>query len=128
MKISEIIIEGRDGVIPKQAANASKGEIRFRDVGGYDRTYHLNRIMMAAAMADGREVKAVDMDQSSWAEKYNLARPYSKEEMIMMQSALITIDSEYDITIGDLHSIENDDVLTASPIKPRGPIQLKKKK
>jgi hypothetical protein len=128
MKISEIIIEGHDGKIPARAANASKGEIRFRDVGGYDRTYHLNRIMMATAMADGREIKAVDMDQSSWAEKYNLARPYSKEEMIMMQSALLTIDSEYDITIGDLHSIENADVLTASPIKPRGPIQLKSKK
>lgn len=110
MKISEIIIEGRDGVKPKEQTQADTGEWRFRDVGGYDRVYNLNRVMMASAMADGKSHDAVDMPQSSWVEKYNTARPYSEAEHNMMKSAFKTVDSEYDETEHDHKSREADDV------------------
>jgi hypothetical protein len=119
MKINEIIIEGRDGKLPKNAKKASKGEWRFRDVGGYDRTYNLNRIMMAAALADGKSSKPVDMDQSSFAEKYNVARPYSEEEHNMMKQAFSTVDSEYKHTGKDHKSKEDDDIHRVSPHAPK---------
>ena len=118
MKIWEIISEGSDGKMPRVAVNANRGEVRFRDPGGYDRVYHLNRIMMATAMA-GADGKAVDMDQSSWVEKYNIARPYSDEEHAMMQAAFKTIDSDYDYTEHDTRSLELDDTNKTSPTAAR---------
>jgi len=82
------------GRIHKHAADASQGHMLMRDVGGYDRTYHLNRIMMATAMADGKSKKKVDMDTSSFVEKYNVAFPYTDEEQMMMYQALATIPSD----------------------------------
>lgn len=127
MKINEIIIEGRDGVKPKEQTLADTGEWRFRDQGGYDRTYNLNRIMMASAMADGKSHDAVDMPQSSWVEKYNTARPYSEAEHNMMKSAFKTVDSEYEETEHDHKSRESDDVHKQSPVQDRGPIKRKSK-
>ena len=119
-EVEQHIAEGREGKIPDYAANAMKGEVRFRDVGGYDRTYNLHRIMMATAMADGKDGKAVDMDQSSWAEKFNVARPYSEEEMMMMKSAFATVDSEFDFNETDLRSMEQDDTNKESVVsKPK---------
>mgnify|MGYP003351523713 CR=1 FL=1 len=93
---------------------------RFRDVGGYDRTYHLHRIMMATAMSDGQSDRAVDMDQASWVEKYNVGRPYTQEEVNMMKSAFNTIDSDYKFLEQDLRSMEEDEVQRVSPIaKPK---------
>jgi hypothetical protein len=98
MKIYEIIAEGLSvkpgGKIHNHALDASQGYMLSRDVGGYDRTYHLNRMMMAAAMADGKSKKPVDMDNSSFVEKYNVAFPYSDEERLMMFQAMATIPSD----------------------------------
>lgn len=114
------ISEGRNGKIPSHASNAMRGEVRFRDVGGYNPTYNLHRIMMATAMADGKDGKAVDMDQNSWVDKFNVARPYSEEEMNMMRSAFATVDSEYDFSETDIRSFEQDDTNKASVIaKPK---------
>jgi hypothetical protein len=82
------------GKMHKHHIDASQGHILMRDVGGYDRTYHLNRIMMATAMADGQSKKPVDMDASSWVEKYNVAVPYTDAEQLMMFQALATIPSD----------------------------------
>ena len=118
MKIREIISEGREGQKP-DTTHGDKGEWRFRDVGGYDRTYNLNRIMMATAMADGQSHDPVDMDQSSWVEKYNVAHPYTEEEHKMMRQAFATVDSEYQQTEKDHKSREPDDTHKVSPILPR---------
>lgn len=128
MKITEIIAEGHDGKRPKNAKNSDTGEWRFRDKGGYDRTYNLNRIMMAAAMADGRTEKPVDMDQASFVEKFNLARPYSEAEHNMMKQAFNTVDSEYNHTETDHRSREDDDVHRQSPVQARGPVKPKKRR
>lgn len=119
MKINEIVNEGQDGKKPEKQTMGDKGEWRFRDVGGYDRTYNLNRIMMATAMADGKSKKPVEMDQSSWVEKYNTARPYTEEEHNMMRQAFATVDSEYQETEKDHKSKEPTDVHKTSPVAPR---------
>ena len=125
MKINEIVTEGHDGKKPKDQTQSDTGEWRFRDVGGYDRVYNLNRVMMATAMADGENKGPVDMDQSSWAEKYNTARPYTEQEHNMRKSAFKTVDSEYEETEADHKSRELDDVHKVSPVRDRGPIKRK---
>lgn len=120
MRLWEFITEGREGNAPLVAATANKGEVRFRDIGGIDRAYHLHRIMMATAMADGRTKKAVDMDQASWISTYNVARPYSEEEHNMMAQAFATIDSDYQVTQSDHKSKEMGDANTQSVVnKPK---------
>ena len=115
MKIKDIIIEGREGSRPDNANYADTGEWAFRDKGGYDRTYNLNRVMMAAAMADGSG-KPVNVDQSSWVEKRNLARPYTDVEHNMMKSAFKTIDTDYKHTEKDHKSKETPDTHKQSPV------------
>ena len=97
MRIREIISEGaglKDGSIPKNFDTASQGTIRMRDVGGYDRTYHLNRIMMATAMADGKSKKPVDMDAASFSEKFNVIFPYTDLEELMVMQAMATVPTD----------------------------------
>ena len=98
MRASEFITEGGPprGKMKKDHEDAAGtgGSIISRDKGGYDRTYHLNRIMMATAMADGKSTKAVNMDPASPVEKHNSIHPYTDEEHNMVQAALKTIPSE----------------------------------
>lgn len=126
MKITEIVFEGRQGKKPKQATQDT-GEWVFRDKGGVDRTYNLNRVMMAAACADGKTDEAVDMDQSSWVEKNNIARPYTEVEHGMMRQAFKTVDSTYKESEKDHKSREPEDTQKQSPTRQVGPIQRKKK-
>lgn len=104
----------------KHHDDASQGHFLMRDVGGYDRTYHLNRIMMATAMADGKSKKPVDMPNSSWVEKYNVAFPYTDEEQMMMFQALATIPSDAKELSKRGKSKEPDDTNTVSAVaKPK---------
>ena len=131
MKIRDIIREGVDGTIhdvPEDHRKSSTGIERFRDVGGYDRVYHLNRIGMATAMADGKSVKPVAMKQSSWYEKYNTAHPYTDEEHNMIQSAFKTVDSDHSTVVKKSRSQESSEVHRVSPVQPRGPVIPKKHK
>ena len=55
MRINDILGESKPaGKIRKSHKTVSQGAIKMRDTGGYDRTYHLNRIMMAEGMDDGK--------------------------------------------------------------------------
>jgi hypothetical protein len=121
MKIKDIIVENRkEGAVPKELEEKGMGgTIRMRDVGGYDRTYHLNRIMMAAAMADGRSEKPVDMDAASFVEKYNVAIPYSDAEELMMYQAMATIPTDGKELVKRGRSEEAKDTNVTSPIQPR---------
>lgn len=78
----------------------------MRDIGGYDRIYHLNRVMMAAGMSNGKNAKTVKMDGNSWAEKYNTAHPYTDEENNKMKSALKTVGSDVKSVVSDRRSME----------------------
>ena len=127
MKIKDIITEGHDGERLDHDV-AGTGEWKFRDEGGFDRVYNLNRVMMAVSMADGKSSKPVEMDKSSWVEKYNFARPYTEEEHMMLRSALNTVDADYIHSDTDHRSMEHHTTNSVSPMKPQGPIKLKNNK
>ena len=120
MRAQEFISEDRKGKIPGGHDNAMTGVHRMRDNGGYDRTNHLNRVMMAAACHDGKSPKAVSkdvMDPASWVEKYNTAHPYTAEEDNMIRGALNTIGADHQDVVSDRRSLEMPDTHKVSPVK-----------
>jgi len=116
MRAHEFIVETREGKLSKENENAMPGVHKTRDKGGYDRTNHLNRLMMAAAMADGRSRKPVDMDSASWVEKYNTVHPYTKEEHNMLHQAMATVPTEHKEVAKFGQSQERDDTHKISPV------------
>ena len=96
--------------------SVGQGSLLSRDKGGFDRTYHMNRLLMAAAMADGASNKAVDMDDSSFVEKYNVVFPYTDIEHMMMMQAMATIPTDGGELDKRAKSTEPDDTHTVSPV------------
>jgi hypothetical protein len=121
MRATEFISEDRKGKIPGGADNAMPGAHVVRDNGGYDRINHMNRMMMALAMHDGKSKKSIPrhmLDPASWVEKYNTAHPYTKEENNMVHGAMKTIGAESHHTVSDHRSIELPNTHKVSPINP----------
>lgn len=116
MRAREFISEG-EGKIPKHAERATQGTHKLRDVGGYDRVYHMNRMMMAMAAADGKSKKPVNMDSASYVEKFNTAHPYTEEEHNMIHQAMKTIPTEHQEVVPFSKSMELDDTHKVSPVK-----------
>jgi hypothetical protein len=119
MRANEFVTEDRKGEIPGGHDNAMPGAFRVRDNGGYDRTNHMNRMMMAMAMHDGKDKKAIPrdkMDPASWVEKYNTAHPYTDEESNMIQGAMKTIGSDTHHVISDHRSKEHPEIHKVSPV------------
>ena len=118
MRASEFLIEKQVGKIGNRRQAGTRGLTKFRDHGGYDRTYELNRVMMAVAMADGSG-KPLDLDSESWAGRYNTAHPYTDEEAAMLKQALQATGSEtHDLNSGDNRSQEVESTHTLSPVVP----------
>lgn len=117
MRASEFLTEG-EGKIHDHHSQATQGVMRVRDVGGYDRVYHMNRLWMAMAMADGKSQDAVDMDNSSFVEKYNTVHPYTEEEYNMFVAATKTIPSDQKTIVPYSKSQEPDDTNKQSLVKP----------
>jgi hypothetical protein len=115
MRAKEFVTEA-EGKMHPHAATASRGTFKTRDKGGYDRTNHLNRMMMATAMADGKSTKPVEMDEASWVEKYNTVHPYTKEEHNMLHQAMATIPTEHTEVVPWSGSKEMDDTHKVSPV------------
>lgn len=119
MRAHEFIIEGKKGSVPKRHNKAQPGAYKFTD-NGTDRTYHLNQIMKAVAMADGSSTKAMKMDDESFAGKHNLAYPYSDLEHNMMQQAFNTVSpTQAKQMIKGRDSSELDSVNKTSPVATR---------
>lgn len=117
MRFHEFMSEGKKAKVSKRQSVATKGLHKFRDPQGYDRTYELNRIMMAVACTDG-ELEPV-LDGESWAGRYNTAHPYSDVEHKMLEKAYKAVGSEtHDLNHGDLNSTELESTNTVSPFKP----------
>ena len=119
MRASEFVFEaGPRGKMNTDHENATGtgGSILARDDGGYDRTYHLNRLSMAMAMADGKSIKAVKMAVASPIEKFNSIHPYTDAEHNMVHAALNTIPSEHHVMGKRGKSKEPDDTYKVSPI------------
>jgi hypothetical protein len=117
MRAREFVLESTpDGKMSHSLDRDHQGSVRMRDIGGYDRTYHLNRIWMATAMADGRSTRPVDMDSASFVEKYNVAFPYTDIEHMMVLQAMATIPTDSKELAKRSKSRESDDTYTVSPV------------
>lgn len=125
MKINDIISEAKSGKIPDHAEHASTGDWKFRDVGGWNPTYNLNRVMMASAMADGSD-KDLVIDEESWIGVQNWSRPYTELEHKMLKQALRATGSETHHLEHDHKSKEHPDTHKVSPHRNPGPITRKR--
>jgi len=117
MRASEFITEGQ-GKIHHTQSQATQGIFKSRDIGGYDRIYHMNRLMMAMSMADGKSKDAVEMDNASFVEKYNTVHPYTEEEYNMYISATKTVPTDKKEVVPYSKSKEPEDTNTKSLVKP----------
>jgi hypothetical protein len=119
VRAHEFINEGKKGSVPKRHNAAQPGAYKFMD-NGTDRTYHLNQIMKAVAMADGSSTKALKMDDESFVGKNNIAYPYSDLEHTMMQQAFNTVSpTQAKAMIKGRDSSELDIVNKTSPVASR---------
>ena len=118
MRASEFVTESRSiGKLSKRQQMATRGATKFRDPGGYDRSYELNRIMMAVACSDGTSPLVVDAE--SWSGRYNTAHPYTDIEQKMLTQALKAVGSDYeDLNGGDNRSQELESTNKTSVAKP----------
>lgn len=117
MRAKEFIIaEQKIGKLSKRQQQSTKGLHVFAN-STFDRTYDLNRVMMAVAATDGTFVP--DMDGESWAGKFNTAHAYTKVESDMLKQAYKAAGIAYkDLNNGDNESKELDSTHAQSPIKP----------
>lgn len=117
MRAHEFLTERRIAKPTQRQSNATVGMNKFRDPGGYDRTYELNRIMMATACADG--TNPIDLDAETWSGRYNTAHPYTEVEQRMLKQAYDAVGSDVeDLNNGDLDSQEIPGTNTQSITKP----------
>ena len=116
MRAKEFINENKAGKLSKRQQESTRGLHVFADT-NYDRVYDLNRVMMAAACTDG--TFAPEIDQESWAGKYNTAHAYTKEEENKLKQAYKAAGIHFkDLNKGDIKSKELDSANTQSPVKP----------
>jgi hypothetical protein len=116
MRAREFITE-RDGVIGKRRQAATVGLNLFSDGERTSSSYTLNRVMMAAAMADGSG-RPLDIDEKSWVGKQRSAHPYTKVEQEMLKQAYKAAGAVYtDLNSGDLDSEEVLSTNTQSPVR-----------
>jgi hypothetical protein len=117
MRAKEFLTEKKKrGKLTKRQKYASVGMTTFRDPDGYDRTYELNRLMMAVACADGG-LQPVELNKESWAGKDNTAHPFTQIEQDMLTQAAKSIGSKlHDQNRGDYRSMELPDTNKVSPV------------
>ena len=116
MRAREFITE-RDGKIGKRRQAATRGLTIFGDGERTNSDYTLNRVMMAAAMADGTD-KIIDMDAKSWIGKSRGAYPYTKEEHKMLLQAFKAAGADYtDLNMDDMDSEELESTNKQSPVR-----------
>lgn len=116
MRAKEFVTEQKIGKLSKRQQQSTKGLHVFAN-SNFDRTYDLNRVMMAVAATDGTFIP--DMDGESWAGKFNTAHAYSDIEADMLKQAYKAAGVKYkDLNDGDHDSKELDSTNKQSPIKP----------
>ena len=115
MRAQEFITE-QDGKIGKRRQVATVGLDVFGDAERQNSDYTLNRVMMAAACADGTNTP-IDMDAKSWVGKRRSAHPYTKVEQNMLKQAFKAAGANWkDLNNGDMNSEEHPEVNTTSPV------------
>jgi hypothetical protein len=116
MRAHEFITEGNKGKVSDRQQQSTVGLNIFATT-QYDRTYDLNRVMMAVASTDGKTIP--DLNRESWVGKNNTAHPYTDVEQDMLKIAYKAAGIPFqDLNKGDLDSEELDSTQDQSPIKP----------
>ncbi len=116
MRAHEFITEGNKGKVSARQQQATVGLNVFA-ISQYDRTYDLNRVMMAVASTDGTTVP--DLSSESWVGKNNSAHPYTVVEQDMLKIAYKAAGIPFtDLNKGDLDSEELNSTQDQSPLKP----------
>jgi hypothetical protein len=123
MRATEFIVEATadDGSHGKKKGKlhpdikAALGMIH-RVAGTADRTYDLNRAMMAVASSNGKEFSHEPTGES-WIGRSNMAAPYTKEEHDMLHHAYHAIGTPVQSATDDFRR-EPDDTHKVSPHKP----------
>jgi hypothetical protein len=117
MRAHEFITEqSNKGKVSSRQQQATVGLNIFATT-QYDRTYDLNRVMMAVASTDGTTIP--DLNRESWVGKNNTAHPYTDVEQDMLRIAYKAAGIPFqDLNKGDLDSEELDSTQDQSPIKP----------
>lgn len=116
MRAKEFIKEQKVGGLTSRQQQSTKGLHVFAN-SNFDRTYDLNRVMMAVAATDGTFVPEIDGE--SWAGKFNTAHAYTDVESDMLIQAYKAAGIKYkDLNKGDNESKELDSTNIQSPIKP----------
>jgi len=118
MKINEIVIEGKKGVLDKISKNAMHKTHLYND--GYDagNNYNFYRVGMAVAMADGSN-KKLDIDDRTWYHNNNVAVPYTELDHNMMNQAFKSVKSVNKLVVGDHRSLEDDKINKISPVRAK---------
>ena len=117
MRAQEFVTEANAGKLTTRNQAATVGLNVFGDSEKVNSDYTLNRVMMAAAMADGSGAP-IKMDSKSWVGKKRTASPYTKVEQEMLKQAYKAAGASYeDLNHGDLDSEEHPAVNTTSPIE-----------
>lgn len=116
MRAKEFVSEERKGKMPDVHRFATRGLHTFTDT-NFDRTYDLNRVMMAVACTDGTNFP--NSDGESWSAKKNTAHPYSEVESKMLKLAYKAVGLPFtDLNKGDLASEETNSTNSQSIVKP----------
>lgn len=116
MRANEFITEEKKGKMTDVQRFATRGVHTFTDT-NFDRTYDLNRVMMAVACTDGSNFPNVDGE--SWSAKKNTAHPYSEVESNMLKLAYKAVGLPFtDLNKGDMESEEIKTTNTSSTLKP----------
>ena len=116
MRAHEFITESVKGKVSDRQQQSTVGLNIFATTQS-DRTYDLNRVMMAVASTDG--VTVPDLNRESWVGKNNTAHPYTEVEQDMLKIAYKAAGIPFkDLNKGDLDSEELDSTQDQSPIKP----------
>ena len=117
MRAREFIVEVRKQKLSSRLQNATVGLNTFHDGERANSDYVLNRVMMAAALADG-STDPVEINAQSWVGKERTAQPYTELEQRMMIQAFKAAGAEYtDLNAGDVRSLEIDGINKISPVK-----------
>jgi hypothetical protein len=135
-KTSEPIPEGKvkntSGKISNRQGRSSVGVGTFKDKDGTDRTYELNRVMIAAATSDGTNPISQNPnapDAQSWVGTRNTFHPYTEVENEMLKQAFSHIGSTFDdLAHGDMRSQEVPGTHTQSPVTGFSGYRKKKRK
>lgn len=118
MRIHEIIAEGTKGKLDREHKKAMHRTVTFNDGNGAGFDYNLQRVGLAAAMADGSN-KKLKVDDRTWFHSDNVAVPYTELESRMLNQAFKHVNSKVNHVVRDHRSSESSGTHRTSPVPAR---------